>query len=79
MFICHLSTVVLLAIGPLFKHLPRCVLASIIMVALRAMFLQLMDLPKLWKVSKWDFAVWLITFLTTVFLDVPYGLLVSKL
>ena len=47
------------------------------MVALRTMFLQVLDLPKLWKISKWDFSIWIVTFLSTVLLDVPYGLLVS--
>jgi MFS superfamily sulfate permease-like transporter len=69
--------VVLLALGPLFRTLPRCVLAAIIMVALRKMFLQVSDLPRLWKISKWDFAIWVATFLSTVLLDVPHGLFVG--
>ncbi|XP_052284295.1 prestin-like isoform X2 [Dreissena polymorpha] len=71
---CALLLVVILAIGPYFRTLPNCVLASVIIVALRGMFLQALELPKLWKVSIIDFAVWIVAFLTTVLLDVDLGL-----
>ena len=70
-----LLLLVLLLLGPYFKTLPKCILASIIIIALQGMFRQFFELPKLWKLSKIDFFIWLSTFLATVILDVDYGLL----
>lgn len=72
-----LILVVLLFIGPLFKPLPNCILASIIVVSLKRLFMQFLDLRKLWKVSRIDFTVWLVVFTCTVLLDVDLGLLVG--
>ncbi|XP_013411874.1 prestin [Lingula anatina] len=69
--------IVILAAGPLFRTLPRCVLASIIIVALKGMFLQVKDLKRLWRISKFDFAIWIVTFVSVVFLNVDMGLLVG--
>ncbi|CAG5081485.1 Similar to Slc26a5: Prestin (Rattus norvegicus) [Cotesia congregata] len=76
---CFLLLFVLLWIGPLLEPLPRCVLASIIVVALKGMFLQVKDLIKFFKLSASDAAVWIATFLTVIILDVEYGLLVGAI
>ncbi|XP_060806579.1 prestin isoform X2 [Amyelois transitella] len=65
---------VLLWIGPFFEELPRCVLASIIVVSLKGMFLQVTELSKFWKLSKLDAIVWLVTFIVTAFIDIDVGL-----
>lgn len=72
-----LLLVVLLVLGTYFESLPNCVLAAIIVVALKGMFKQFAELRRLWHISVIDFAVWLITFLATVLLDVDLGLLVG--
>ncbi|XP_063444496.1 prestin-like isoform X1 [Mytilus trossulus] len=72
-----LLLMVLLLLGPYFKTLPKCILASIIIVALQGMFRQFFELQRLWKLSKIDFFIWLSTFLATVLLDVDLGLLVG--
>ncbi|GAB6029461.1 hypothetical protein CHUAL_005217 [Chamberlinius hualienensis] len=74
---CILIIVVLLFIAPLFEPVPNCVLAGIIMVALRGMFRQCGDLIKAWHFSKSEAAIWFVTFASVVFLDVDYGLIVS--
>ncbi|XP_061163701.1 prestin-like isoform X1 [Saccostrea echinata] len=76
-FSASLVLVVILLIGPLFESLPNCVLSSIIMVALRSMFLQILELKQLWKVSKYDCVIWVVTFLAVVILYVDLGLWVG--
>ncbi|XP_036358676.1 sulfate transporter isoform X1 [Octopus sinensis] len=77
LFSSVLILIVLLVVGPLFRTLPNCVLASIIIVALKGMFRQFTELHRLWWISKIDFGVWLVSFLGTVILDVDYGLAVG--
>ncbi|XP_041097806.1 solute carrier family 26 member 10 isoform X3 [Polyodon spathula] len=69
--------VVLLLVGPLFYFLPKAVLACINVTSLRQMFLQFQDLPELWRISKIDFMVWLVTWLSVVILNVDLGLAVG--
>ncbi|CAH0696737.1 unnamed protein product [Spodoptera exigua] len=65
---------VLLWIGPFFEQLPRCVLASIIVVSLKGMFMQIFELKKFWALSKLDALVWLVTFLITLCINIDIGL-----
>ncbi|KAM7539654.1 hypothetical protein Aperf_G00000036533 [Anoplocephala perfoliata] len=69
--------IVILFAGPLFYHVPNCCLSAIILVALRGMFLQLSELPVLWRYSIWDFASWVVAFLAAMMLDVIYGLIIG--
>ncbi|KAK3927098.1 Solute carrier family 26 member 6 [Frankliniella fusca] len=66
--------VVLLWAGPFFETLPRCVLASIILVALKPMLQQIADVVRFWRLSRLDGALWLLTFLTVVLVDLDVGL-----
>ncbi|XP_057665771.1 solute carrier family 26 member 6-like isoform X2 [Diorhabda carinulata] len=65
---------IVLWIGPVFETLPKCVLASIIVVALKGMLLQCKSLPRYWRLSRWDAVVWIITFSVTLFIQISYGL-----
>ncbi|GAA6222779.1 solute carrier family 26 member 10-like [Lates japonicus] len=69
--------IVLLLIGPLFYFLPKAVLACINVTSLRQMFLQFQDLPELWRISKIDFMVWVVTWLSVVVLNVDLGLAIG--
>ncbi|XP_060792981.1 solute carrier family 26 member 10 [Neoarius graeffei] len=69
--------IVLLLIGPLFYFLPKAILACINLTSLRQMFLQFHDLPDLWRVSKIDFVVWMVTWLSVVVLNVDLGLAIG--
>ncbi|KAM4611023.1 solute carrier family 26 member 10 [Polymixia lowei] len=69
--------IVLLLIGPLFHFLPKAVLACINVTSLRQMFLQFQDLPDLWRISRIDFMVWLVTWLSVVVLNVDLGLAIG--
>uniref|UniRef100_A0A8C5GX23 Solute carrier family 26 member 10-like n=1 Tax=Gouania willdenowi TaxID=441366 RepID=A0A8C5GX23_GOUWI len=69
--------IVLLLIGPLFYFLPKAVLACINVTSLRQMFLQFKDLPELWRISRIDFLVWMVTWLSVVVLNVDLGLAIG--
>lgn len=66
--------VVILFIGPMFKTLPNAVLGCIIFTALFPLYKQFKTLPGLWRISKIDFSIWIITWASVTFLDVAYGL-----
>ncbi|VDP01318.1 unnamed protein product [Soboliphyme baturini] len=55
----------------------QCVLSAIIVVALKETFSKFSHLPKLWKISKTDFWIWIVSFFAVAFLDVTYGLMIS--
>lgn len=68
---------VLLWIGPYFESLPRCVLASIIFVALKGMLWQVQHIKKFYREGTLELFVWLITFLSVVIIDIDIGLLIG--
>ncbi|KAG7455842.1 hypothetical protein MATL_G00245290 [Megalops atlanticus] len=68
---------VVLAIGFVFEPLPQTVLGAIITVNLVGMFKQLKDIPALWRTSKIELAIWLVSFIASVLLGLDYGLLVA--
>ncbi|XP_029040905.1 sulfate transporter isoform X1 [Osmia bicornis bicornis] len=72
---CLILLTILLWIAPFFEPLPRCVLASIIVVALKGMFQQANQLVKFWKLSKYDAIIWIVTFLIVVIVSIDIGLL----
>ena len=47
------------------------------MVALKGMLLQVEDLPKFYRKSKWDALLWVLTFIAVVLLDIDSGLLIG--
>uniref|UniRef100_A0AC34FG39 STAS domain-containing protein n=1 Tax=Panagrolaimus sp. ES5 TaxID=591445 RepID=A0AC34FG39_9BILA len=74
---CAFLLAVILLIGPYFEYLPKCVLAAVILVAMRSTFGKFREIPKLWYLSKTDCFVWISSFITTVFINVTYGLILS--
>ncbi|XP_068566476.1 solute carrier family 26 member 6 [Cebidichthys violaceus] len=69
--------VTVLKIGSLFSDLPKAVLSTIVFVNLKGMFKQFTDVPLLWKTNKVDLLVWLVTFTSTILLNLDLGLAVS--
>lgn len=74
-----LILVVLLWVGPYFETLPRCVLASIIFVALKGMLWQVQHIKKFHREGSLELFVWLVTFLSVVVIDIDIGLLIGVL
>uniref|UniRef100_A0A6Q2XB69 STAS domain-containing protein n=1 Tax=Esox lucius TaxID=8010 RepID=A0A6Q2XB69_ESOLU len=65
--------VTMLALGVFLKPLPKSVLGALIAVNLKNTLLQLSDPYYLWKKSKLDCCVWVVSFLATFFLSLPFG------
>lgn len=76
-FSCIVVLSVLLWLGPFFYYLPKAVLACINISSMRQMFFQMQDLPQLWRISRVDFAVWMVTWVAVVTLSVDLGLAVG--
>lgn len=70
-----LVLLVIMLIGPYFYYLPMCVLSAIIVVNLRTMFLKLLEIPREWRKSKYDCAVWVFACVSCIVLNVDIGLL----
>ncbi|XP_073475713.1 prestin isoform X3 [Aquarana catesbeiana] len=68
---------VILVIGYLFEPLPQAVLAAIVMVNLKGMFKQFADIPHLWRTSRLELCIWVVSFLASVSLGLDYGLIVA--
>uniref|UniRef100_A0A8D3C6A2 Solute carrier family 26 member 6, like 1 n=1 Tax=Scophthalmus maximus TaxID=52904 RepID=A0A8D3C6A2_SCOMX len=69
--------VTILKLGPLFQELPKAVLAVIVFVNLKGMFKQYSDIATLWRRSKIDLVVWLVTWVSTLLLNLDLGLAAS--
>ncbi|MED6258114.1 hypothetical protein ATANTOWER_003131, partial [Ataeniobius toweri] len=69
--------VTILKLGMLFQELPKAVLASIVIVNMKGMFKQYSDVYTLWRRSKIDLVVWLVTWVSTMLLNLDLGLAAS--
>uniref|UniRef100_A0A671XQ44 Solute carrier family 26 member 6, like 1 n=1 Tax=Sparus aurata TaxID=8175 RepID=A0A671XQ44_SPAAU len=69
--------VTILKLGPLFQELPKAILAAIVFVNLKGMFKQYSDVVTLWKRSKIDLVVWLVTWVSTLLFNLDLGLAAS--
>uniref|UniRef100_A0AAQ6I880 STAS domain-containing protein n=1 Tax=Anabas testudineus TaxID=64144 RepID=A0AAQ6I880_ANATE len=69
--------VTILKLGPLFQELPKAVLGAVVFVNLKGMFKQYSDIVTLWRTSKIDLVLWLVTWVSTVLLNLDLGLAAS--
>ncbi|KAI4898669.1 hypothetical protein NFI96_018000 [Prochilodus magdalenae] len=69
--------ITMLALGAYLKPLPKSVLGALIAVNLKNTLLQLSDPYYLWKKSKLDCCVWVVSFLATFFLSLPFGVAIG--
>ncbi|XP_069766018.1 prestin isoform X2 [Narcine bancroftii] len=68
---------VIVAFGYLFEPLPQTVLAAIVMVNLKGILKQVMDIPLLWQTSKHELTLWSVSFIASLLLGLDYGLVVA--
>lgn len=71
---CLLLLIIMMWIAPFFESLPLCILSSVIVVALKGMFVQFKDFISALKTSPLDAVVWMIAFLSVVIVDIDIGL-----
>lgn len=64
---------VLLWMGPLFRHLPRCIMSAVILVSIRRMFGQFLLVTRFHRESWLHSATWVVTFVVVVFVDIVLG------
>jgi len=78
LFAVGLVVLTLLYLTPLFFYLPNAILASIIMVSVFGL-IDLSYAKNLWNKRKDEFVILLITFLVTLFMGIPQGVLIGVL
>nr|XP_056700754.1 testis anion transporter 1 [Euleptes europaea] len=66
--------VTVLKLGQYFQSLPNAVLAAIVMANLFPFLEKFMDVPALWRQDKYDFGIWIVTFLAVLCLGLDIGL-----
>ncbi|KFQ36959.1 PREDICTED: solute carrier family 26 member 9 [Merops nubicus] len=76
-FVALVVMVTMLALGIYLEPLPKSVLGALIAVNLKNSLKQLADPFYLWRKSKLDCLVWLVSFLSAFFLSLPYGVAVG--
>ncbi|XP_067585307.1 solute carrier family 26 member 9 isoform X3 [Pseudorca crassidens] len=69
--------ITMLALGSYLYPLPKAVLGALIAVNLKNSLKQLADPYYLWRKSKLDCCVWVVSFLSAFFLSLPYGVAVG--
>ncbi|KAG8435936.1 hypothetical protein GDO86_007148 [Hymenochirus boettgeri] len=69
--------VIILRAGELFYSLPKAILAAVVVVNLKGIYKQFIDIPALWRSNRIDLLVWLVTFAATILLNLDIGLVVS--
>ncbi|XP_078402454.1 solute carrier family 26 member 9-like isoform X2 [Cetorhinus maximus] len=77
LFVVIVVFVVLMALGTYLEPLPKAVLGALIAVNLKNTLLQITDPYFLWKKSKLDCCVWIVSFLSAFLLGLPYGVAVG--
>uniref|UniRef100_A0A0K0FYI3 FI18412p1 (inferred by orthology to a D. melanogaster protein) n=1 Tax=Strongyloides venezuelensis TaxID=75913 RepID=A0A0K0FYI3_STRVS len=77
LFSCIIIAIVILYISPFLYNLPMCILSTIIIYALRSMFLSIFQIPKMFQESRYDGAIYLVSLVITIIADIVYGLIVA--
>uniref|UniRef100_A0A8C1J5B9 Solute carrier family 26 member 4 n=1 Tax=Cyprinus carpio TaxID=7962 RepID=A0A8C1J5B9_CYPCA len=67
--------IVILALGPFLQPLQKSVLAGIVIANLKGMFMQISEVPVLWRQNKIDCLIWIATCLASIVLGLDVGLL----
>ncbi|KAJ6215398.1 hypothetical protein RDWZM_009898 [Blomia tropicalis] len=69
--------IALLFLSPLLCYLPKCVLASIICVALKSLLLKAIDFKKYYRMDRIDGSIWIVSFISVLVFNVDLGLYIG--
>ncbi|KAE8596838.1 hypothetical protein XENTR_v10016259 [Xenopus tropicalis] len=67
--------IAIVAIGRLLEPLQKSVLAAIVVANLKGMYMQVRDIPVLWRQNRWDAVIWVFTCISAIILGLDLGLL----
>ncbi|XP_055974332.1 pendrin [Sorex fumeus] len=67
--------IAIVALGKLLEPLQKSVLAAVVIANLKGMFMQVCDIPRLWRQSKIDAVIWVFTCIASIILGLDIGLL----
>nr|XP_014427657.1 pendrin [Pelodiscus sinensis]XP_025039034.1 pendrin [Pelodiscus sinensis] len=65
----------IVALGKLLEPLQKSVLAAVVIANLKGMFMQVFDVPRLWRQNKADAMIWIFTCVAAIILGLDLGLL----
>ncbi|XP_053874721.1 pendrin [Malaclemys terrapin pileata] len=67
--------IAIVALGKLLEPLQKSVLAAVVIANLKGMFMQVFDVPRLWRQNKADAMIWIFTCVASIILGLDLGLL----
>ncbi|XP_062054901.1 pendrin [Lepus europaeus] len=67
--------IAIVALGKLLEPLQKSVLAAVVIANLKGMFMQVCDVPRLWRQNKADAVIWVFTCVVSIILGLDLGLL----
>ncbi|XP_072616066.1 pendrin isoform X2 [Vulpes vulpes] len=67
--------IAIVALGKLLEPLQKSVLAAVVIANLKGMFMQVCDIPRLWRQNKIDAVIWVFTCIASIILGLDLGLL----
>ncbi|MBZ3884465.1 Pendrin [Sciurus carolinensis] len=71
--------IAIIALGKLLEPLQKSVLAAVVIANLKGMFMQVCDVPRLWRQNKTDAVIWVFTCIMSIILGLDLGLLAGLL
>ncbi|NXC13281.1 S26A4 protein, partial [Corythaeola cristata] len=71
--------IAIVALGKLLEPLQKSVLAAVVIANLKGMFMQVFDVPRLWRQNKIDAMIWVFTCVASIILGLDLGLLAGLL
>ncbi|KAM5236423.1 chloride anion exchanger-like [Ctenodactylus gundi] len=69
--------IVIVAVGFLLEPLQKSVLVALSLGNLKGMLMQFAEIRRLWRKDKYDFLIWIVTFILTIVLGLALGLAAS--